>query len=136
MAEIGVKTARGVSPELLPPPPRGSYLLSEIVNDSGMTGATAKDVFDAGATPEGVSDAGGSAGTVATGFALADHVHDHGDLRGGSLHALASAATHGFMDKADKAALDALVAGTLIIENRTSDPASPVSGQIWLRTDL
>ena len=66
MAEIGVKTARGVSPELLPPPPRGSYLLSEIVNDSGMTGATAKDVFDAGATPEGVSDAGGSAGTVAT----------------------------------------------------------------------
>jgi len=26
--------------------------------------------------------------------------------------------------------------GGLIIETRTSDPASPVSGQIWLRTDL
>lgn len=25
---------------------------------------------------------------------------------------------------------------TLVIENRTSDPASPVNGQIWLRTDL
>lgn len=25
---------------------------------------------------------------------------------------------------------------SLIIENRTSDPGSPVSGQIWLRTDL
>ena len=27
-------------------------------------------------------------------------------------------------------------AGGLIIETRTSDPASPVAGQIWLRTDL
>lgn len=26
--------------------------------------------------------------------------------------------------------------GPLIIENRTSDPGSPVSGQLWLRTDL
>jgi len=25
---------------------------------------------------------------------------------------------------------------SLVIENRTSDPASPVNGQIWLRTDL
>ena len=24
----------------------------------------------------------------------------------------------------------------LVIENRTSDPPSPVNGQIWLRTDL
>lgn len=24
----------------------------------------------------------------------------------------------------------------LVIENRTSDPGSPVTGQIWLRTDL
>ena len=23
-----------------------------------------------------------------------------------------------------------------VVENRTSDPASPVNGQIWLRTDL
>jgi hypothetical protein len=26
--------------------------------------------------------------------------------------------------------------GGLIIETRTSDPASPLTGQIWLRTDL
>lgn len=25
---------------------------------------------------------------------------------------------------------------TLVIENRTDDPSSPVDGQIWLRTDL
>jgi hypothetical protein len=24
----------------------------------------------------------------------------------------------------------------LVIENRTSDPGAPVSGQLWLRTDL
>jgi len=25
---------------------------------------------------------------------------------------------------------------SLVIENRTSDPGSPVDGQVWLRTDL
>ncbi len=27
-------------------------------------------------------------------------------------------------------------ATALVIENRTSDPGTPVNGQIWLRTDL
>jgi len=27
-------------------------------------------------------------------------------------------------------------ATALVVENRTGDPASPVTGQIWLRTDL
>lgn len=27
-------------------------------------------------------------------------------------------------------------AKTFVIENRTSDPASPITGQLWLRTDL
>ena len=27
-------------------------------------------------------------------------------------------------------------ATALVIENRTSDPGTPVDGQIWLRTDL
>ncbi len=40
-----------------------------------------------------------------------DHVHAHGDLPGGSLHAIATIATAGFMSATDKAALDALVAG-------------------------
>ena len=30
----------------------------------------------------------------------------------------------------------AALGGTLVIENRTSDPGAPVSGQLWLRTDL
>ena len=29
-----------------------------------------------------------------------------------------------------------MVATALVIENRTSDPSSPATGQIWLRTDL
>jgi hypothetical protein len=29
-----------------------------------------------------------------------------------------------------------LIPGTVLLENRTSDPASPVTGQMWLRTDL
>jgi len=36
----------------------------------------------------------------------------------------------GSVDFAQKQAL------ALVIENRTSDPATPVDGQIWLRTDL
>ena len=30
----------------------------------------------------------------------------------------------------------AALGGTLVVENRTSDPGAPVSGQLWLRTDL
>lgn len=116
---------------------RANYLLSEILNDSAtMTGTTAKDVFDTGAAAIPIVDTAGSVGTGGVGFARSDHVHLHADLRGGTLHALASSLTHGFMSATDKAALDALVLGVLIIENRTSDPASPATGRIWLRTDL
>ena len=34
---------------------------------------------------------------------------------------------------------DGTITGTLtgfVIENRTDDPASPVTGQMWIRTDL
>ena len=91
-------------------PPRGSYLLSEITNDSAtMTGTTAKDVFDAGVSPPDITDSAADPGTGAVGFARADHVHAHPALRGGDAHALASTLTHGFMSKGDKAALDSLV---------------------------
>lgn len=39
-------------------------------------------------------------------------------------------------EKADAAEGTIKATGGLIIETRTSDPASPVTGQIWLRTDL
>lgn len=40
-----------------------------------------------------------------------DHTHGHGDLPGGTLHAVATPAIAGFMSAADKGALDTLVAG-------------------------
>ena len=46
---------------------------------------------------------------VSTSMARADHVHSHGSLPGGSLHAFASPSNHGFMAMTDKAKLDAVV---------------------------
>lgn len=39
-------------------------------------------------------------------------------------------------EKAEGAEGTIKATGGLVIETRTSDPASPVTGQIWLRTDL
>jgi hypothetical protein len=41
-------------------------------------------------------------------LARADHVHAHGDQMGGTLHAVATQSTAGFMSAADKAKLDSL----------------------------
>lgn len=62
----------------------------------------------------------------------------HGNRGGGALHSVATKDSHGFMASSDKAILDGFVTGvsTLVIENRTTDPASPAIGRIWLRTDL
>jgi hypothetical protein len=40
----------------------------------------------------------------------------------------------GLMSAADKTKLD--TGAGFVIENRTSDPGSPATGQIWLRTDI
>jgi len=63
----------------------------------------------------------------------------HSDLVGGGETAKHS---HAAPKLSDCAVPDAAVnfnqqqATSLVIENRTSDPGSPVDGQIWLRTDL
>jgi len=63
----------------------------------------------------------------------------HADLVGGSQTSLHThtlpklnecTAPDGNVDFNQKQAI------TLVVENRTSDPGSPVNGQIWLRTDL
>lgn len=58
------------------------------------------------ATPVSVStlNAEGSASS----FARSDHVHDHGNLAGGTLHSVATTSTAGFMSAADKTILDGL----------------------------
>lgn len=72
--------------------------------DGVATGATATPLSDT--APAGLGTAAAGAGTTA---ARADHVHAHGNLAGGSLHADATPLASGFMSASDKATLDALV---------------------------
>lgn len=71
---------------------------------------------------------------VQNSFSLSDHIHAHGDQPGGTLHALASGSTHGFMSSTDKTKLDALnsanyvqkagdtMTGNLAISSATGNP--------------
>ena len=63
------------------------------------------DFFPSNVTPSplGVADPGQDA----LGFARADHVHEHGTLGGGALHANATISQSGFLSAADKQKLDA-----------------------------
>jgi pectin methylesterase-like acyl-CoA thioesterase len=56
---------------------------------------------------------------VQNAFARMDHVHAHGNLGGGSLHATASQVSAGFMDPSDKIKLDTLLVATASILNKT-----------------
>jgi hypothetical protein len=61
-------------------------------------------------TPVDISDSTNYVGSEEK-FSRADHVHGHGSLGGGELHALATTTSHGFMSKDDKIALGQLSAG-------------------------
>lgn len=62
------------------------------------------------ATPEGLGVAASGSSAEAS---RADHVHAHGDLAGGTLHAVATTDAAGFMSAADKQKLDGLTPGAL-----------------------
>jgi Phage tail repeat like len=97
-------------------------------------------------------------GTLISGLALASHTHPQSDVTGlvaalaaksdvGHAHAGADI-TSGTVAAARLPTLDAITAPvasvnfadqqalSFRIENRTSDPVSPTTGQLWLRTDL
>jgi hypothetical protein len=57
------------------------------------------------AAPTTISDSTNTQGTATSGV-RSDHVHAHGNRGGGTLHAVASSSTAGFMSAADKAKLD------------------------------
>jgi hypothetical protein len=75
--------------------------------DGIAAGATATPL--SGIAPPNVA-ASSSVG-AATSAARGDHMHGHGNQAGGSLHALATLTTPGFMSNADKAKLDAIAPG-------------------------
>lgn len=73
----------------------------------------------------------GTAAVAATGdFAAAAHAASHKSAGGDSIRLDEFAAPSGSVNFNDQQAT------SFRIENRTSDPASPTVGQLWLRTDL
>jgi len=52
-------------------------------------------------------------------FARQDHTHAHGNLDGGSLHALVTATVSGFMSASDKVILDNITSSTQSLTNKT-----------------
>lgn len=78
-----------------------------------------------------------SLGTAAVGtdttVARADHVHAHGDLAGGTLHADATTSVAGFMSSADKTKLDKYTPSALTVASTA--PPSPATGDVWIDTN-
>ncbi len=78
-----------------------------------------------------------SLGTAAVGIgttvARADHVHAHGNLAGGTLHANATTSVAGFMSSADKTKLDKYTPSALTVASTA--PSSPATGDVWIDTN-
>lgn len=70
------------------------------------------------------ADLGTGAVGVGTTAARSDHVHNHGNQTGGSLHAAATTGANGFMSAADKTKLDGVASGAT---NTTLSSATPAS---------
>lgn len=76
-----------------------------------------------------------SIGTVnsegnATSLARSNHVHAHGDLIGGSLHAEATTGIAGFLSAADKLKLDGIEAGAQADQNSAEVPLSAAIAEL------
>ncbi len=85
--------------------------------EGGGSSSGSSDLSDDNPAALGTADPG-----VDTAASRSDHVHAHGDLAGGSLHANAvSAGAAGFMTGADKAILDGLAGyvGRAVLSNST-----------------
>jgi len=93
-------------------------------------------------TPQsvGTTNAEGSATTAAR----SDHIHNHADQGGGSLHALATESVAGFMSAADKTKLDSITSATLTIYANTllatafsaAGPGAPQKATVTFTTPL
>lgn len=92
-------------------------------------GATGKLIQDSGTTLSDISSAlGGKSNT--------GHVHAGTDITSGTVAAARLPTLDAITAPVAAVNFAQQQATSLVIENRTSDPVSPVTGQIWLRTDL
>ena len=79
----------------------------------------------------------GTAAQSATGdFAAASHAHAGGDITSGTVAAARLPTLDAITAPVAAVNFAQQQATSFVIENRTSDPGSPVAGQLWLRTDL
>lgn len=83
----------------------------QCINNSWSSWVQKPFGFEDSTAPSTVDSSTASIGTSKR-TAHADHTHNHGDLLGGSLHALATTALAGFMSSTDKAKLDGIETGT------------------------
>lgn len=105
-----------------------------LVASAGVAGQANLDV-DYGLTTQPL---GPAAPGVSNKLSREDHVHEHGNQGGGTLHALATPTVAGFMSPADKAKVDALVFGqnyqTAVSEGRSTTTSSIFQTKIALTT--
>ncbi|MFW6369171.1 MAG: hypothetical protein ACOC0J_01155 [Myxococcota bacterium] len=96
---------------------RAVMMIQEIEDEDNPT-VTVEASDDA---PEDLVEPGSAAAGTDPAFSRADHAHEHGNLTGGSHHAVATAAAHGFFDKDNVAPLEALTDGSNADSYHTHD---------------
>jgi hypothetical protein len=84
--------------------------------------------------PAEITDSTNTLGTVNK-AAKEDHTHSHGNRGGGSLHAVATPLSDGFLSATDKAALDALEMGNVTVPVRNETGSVLLKGRAVYVTD-
>jgi hypothetical protein len=98
---------------------------TEAYVDAAVSAVPGTPLAPAGqASSGGVTSTTGNTGAAAT-AARSDHTHGHGDLTGGTLHAVASPSTPGFVSAADKTKLDGIATGATNTPLVTGNQSSP-----------
>lgn len=94
---------------------------TNILSTSTVTDATGGGVSLATTTPADIGTGAVGTGTTA---ARSDHVHNHGNQTGGTLHAAATTGANGFMSATDKTKLDGVASGATNTALSSATPAS------------
>ena len=106
-------------------PVTGQALIA--TSESAASWQTISSPVAGSATPNALSSTTGSVG-VATAYSRQDHTHPHGDLTGGTLHAVANGTTNGFMSSTDFTKLAAVPTPANILTTSTAFSGTDLAG--------